>query len=81
MHWFRWSNYNNGLESGMKSRTKLKILAVSLAVVLTACGGAEERKAKYMEKGKEYFAEKNYGARSRPSARRSPGRRSLRLVC
>jgi tetratricopeptide (TPR) repeat protein len=37
-----------------------KILAVSLAVILTACGGAEERKAKYMEKGKNYFAEKNY---------------------
>lgn len=44
----------------MKSKTKLKILAVGLAVVLTACGGAEERKAKYMEKGKAYFAEKNY---------------------
>ena len=44
----------------MKTKTKLKILAVGLAVVLTACGGAEERKAKYLEKGKVYLAEKNY---------------------
>lgn len=44
----------------MISSTKMKILAVSLAVSLVACGGAEERKAKYMEKGKNYFAEKNY---------------------
>lgn len=44
----------------MKKTTKMKILAVSLAVILTACGGAEERKAKYMEKGKNYFVEKNY---------------------
>ena len=33
------------------------LLAVSL---LTACGGKEERKAKYLERGKAYLAEKNY---------------------
>lgn len=44
----------------MTTGAKMKVLAVSLAILLTACGGAEERKAKYMEKGKEYFAEKNY---------------------
>ena len=44
----------------MLNNTKMKILAFGLAVALTACGGAEERKAKYMEKGKEYFAEKNF---------------------
>lgn len=39
---------------------------VSLSLILTAsiallsCGGAEERKAKYLERGKAYLAEKNY---------------------
>ena len=28
--------------------------------LLTACGGKEERKAKYLEKGKAYLTEKNY---------------------
>jgi len=38
-----------------------KIIAMSVLVVsLVACGGAEERKAKYLEKGKAYLAEKNY---------------------
>lgn len=38
-----------------------KFTAVSVLVLsLTACGGAEERKVKYLEKGKVYFAEKNY---------------------
>jgi tetratricopeptide (TPR) repeat protein len=44
----------------MTSGVKMKALALALAVTLVACGGAEERKAKYMEKGKNYFAEKNY---------------------
>jgi len=39
----------------------IKYIAVLvLAVSLVACGGAEERKAKYLEKGKAYLAEKNY---------------------
>lgn len=35
------------------------LLCVGLVVVLTACGGAEERKVKYMEKGKSFFEENN----------------------
>ena len=30
------------------------------AIVLLSCGGAEERKAKYMERAKTFLAEKNY---------------------
>ncbi len=38
-----------------------KLLIVALTVgLLSACGGKEERKAKYLEKGKVYLAEKNY---------------------
>jgi len=39
-----------------------KLLVVMLTVgLLSACGGKEERKAKYLERGKTYLAEKNYG--------------------
>lgn len=39
----------------------LKLTAASILVVsISACGGAEERKLKYLEKGKSYLAEKNY---------------------
>lgn len=38
-------------------RLAAAVLAVS---ILAGCGGAEERKAKYMERGKSYFEEKNY---------------------
>jgi len=31
-----------------------------LACVLNGCGGAEERKAEHLERGKKYFAEHNY---------------------
>ncbi len=34
--------------------------ALVLVMSLVACGGAEERKVKYLEKGKAYLAEKNY---------------------
>ena len=39
-----------------------KLVAIALLVVfmLAGCGGAEERKAKYMERGKAYFEEENY---------------------
>jgi len=35
-------------------------VALVLATLLVACGGAEERKAKYLEKGKAYMLEKKY---------------------
>jgi len=39
----------------------IKFTAVSILVAsLVACGGAEERKTKYLEKGKAYLEEKNY---------------------
>lgn len=38
---------------------KLSLICLA-AIVLLSCGGADERKAKYMERGKTYFAEKNY---------------------
>ncbi len=31
-----------------------------LAMLLAGCGGAEDRKARYVEKGQEYFTERNY---------------------
>ena len=38
-----------------------KILALALAgIVVTGCGGPEERKAKYLERGKSYLAERNF---------------------
>ena len=38
-----------------------RLLIIALTVgLLSACGGKEERKAKYLEKGKSYLAEKNY---------------------
>lgn len=36
------------------------ILLVLLAAMLLSCGGKEERKVKYLERGKVYLAEKNY---------------------
>ena len=39
----------------------IKVATASVLVVaLTSCGGAEDRKIKYLEKGKAYLAEKNY---------------------
>lgn len=39
----------------------IKLTAASILVIsISACGGAEERKLKYLEKGKAYLAEKNY---------------------
>ncbi|MFK5891828.1 MAG: tetratricopeptide repeat protein [Pseudomonadota bacterium] len=39
--------------------TKLTVASI-LVVSLVACGGAEERKAKYLEKGRVYLEDKNY---------------------
>ncbi len=44
------------LFSGVTKLTAASILVISLV----ACGGAEERKVKYLEKGKAYLTEKNY---------------------
>ena len=41
--------------------TQKKLLAAALAALLVAgCGGAEERKAKYLERGKAFIAEENW---------------------
>lgn len=39
--------------------TKFTVMAIVIASIVS-CGGAEERKAKYLEKGKVYLQEKNY---------------------
>lgn len=43
----------------IKSKIR-NILCIGLVVSLAACGGAEERKSKYMEKGKAYFEQNNF---------------------
>jgi tetratricopeptide (TPR) repeat protein len=41
--------------------TQKKLLAAALAaLMMIGCGGAEERKAKYLERGKAYIAEKDW---------------------
>jgi tetratricopeptide (TPR) repeat protein len=45
---------------GTKSRYFKWVVVLLVAGTLVACGGKEERKAKYLEKGKAYLAEKNY---------------------
>src|SRR3989344_4983977 len=43
------------------SRNVISVVALILvAHLLSGCGGAEQRKLKYVEKGKAYFAENNY---------------------
>ena len=43
------------------SRNLAYIVTVMLVThLLFACGGAEQRKLKYLEKGKAYIAENNY---------------------
>ncbi len=57
------SLHNYDLEMNMKTFNGLlkKLLIITLTVgLLSACGGKEERKAKYLEKGKTYLAEENY---------------------
>jgi tetratricopeptide (TPR) repeat protein len=48
----------------MKMFTQRRIIRLALiclaAMVLLSCGGAEERKAKYMERAKTFLAENNY---------------------
>ncbi|MBI5041292.1 MAG: tetratricopeptide repeat protein, partial [Gammaproteobacteria bacterium] len=45
----------------MALETRKKLLVTALAaLMLIGCGGAEERKAKYMERGKAYIAEENW---------------------
>ena len=41
-------------------KRKLVSAALLVVFVLAGCGGAEERKAKYLERGKAYFEEENY---------------------
>jgi tetratricopeptide (TPR) repeat protein len=44
----------------MKSVFARVLMLVVAAGLLSACGGKEERKAKYLERGKTFLAEKNY---------------------
>lgn len=45
----------------MALESQKKLLAAALAaLMLVGCGGAEERKAKYLERGKAYIAEENW---------------------
>lgn len=44
----------------LKPRLLKFILGVLFITMLVSCGGAEERKNKYLEKGKTYLLEKNY---------------------
>lgn len=39
---------------------KLLAVVLSMAMLLASCGGKEERKAKYLERGKAYLAEENW---------------------
>ena len=48
-----------GVITLMKNATRHLLLIVAVAA-LTACGGAEQRKAKYLEKGKAYIEQENY---------------------
>lgn len=43
----------------MNTLTKL-VCAVAIAGLMAGCGGTEQRKASYVEKGERYFAERNY---------------------
>ena len=38
----------------------LSVVFLLIVAILAGCGGAEERKAKYLERGKAYFEEQNY---------------------
>jgi len=44
-----------------------KLLIVAMVSVLTACGGSDGRKAKYMDEGKQLFAAGDYQKPSFPS--------------
>ena len=41
-------------------RSLAQLAVLLLAVLVAACGGAEGRKVRYLEKGEEYFAARNY---------------------
>ena len=42
-------------------QTFIRLLTVILVMqIISGCGGAEQRKAKYLEKGKAYLEQQNY---------------------
>ena len=43
-----------------KKKLGLSVVFLLIVAILAGCGGAEERKAKYLERGKAYFEEQNY---------------------
>ena len=44
----------------MKKLLSGLICLCALAMLVAGCGGAEDRKARYIEKGEQYFAQRNY---------------------
>ena len=46
--------------SVLNKNLSLSAVVLLIVAIVAGCGGAEERKAKYLERGKTFFAEENY---------------------